>query len=416
LIGDAWWEFLKAKNFTTAKNLTGIEGQCMAIEELGTCGETLWRMIRGPEAGNRFNFTLQPIAIDRLHHESNYNLANGNKVRMGVEKNMRGEVVAYWLTDGDPTDILYQKSDSYSPKRYDAKDFIHLFLKRRIGQTRGVPWAAASMLRLKMLSDYDEAEIVGSVAASRKMAFLTKGVAGGQDYTGEAASGGGKYMDAEAGMVEELPFGTDIKVLDWNHPNSIYGDFTSACLRGIACGLNVSYPNLANDYASVNFSSGRMARLEEVEFWKSIQMVFSCGFMEPIFAAWLEMALLSGAIKYALPSGREIVLPASKLEKFNQPRFYGRRWQWLDPTKEVAAIAEQLRLKLTTRTKVAADLGEEFLEILDELEAESEEAAKRGITFPEDVEQSASLAAANADNAAAEAALMAPEEKPTPAE
>lgn len=403
LIEEAFWEWGKKENCTTAKNLSWTQVQHLNIDELGTCGETLWRMVRGPEAGNKFNFALQPIQIDRLYQCANYNLANGNVVRMGVETNAAGRVVAYWITDSDPTDTLFSRGSAYRARRYDAKEFIHPYLMREIGQTRGFPWGAASMLRLKMLADYDEAEITGSVAASRKMAFLTKGTNAPGEYGGEGANGGGKYMDAEPGMVEELPYGMDVKVVDWNHPNSVYGDFTNACLRGIACGLSVSYPNLANDYASVNFSSGRMSRQEEIETWKFLQTCVSSDFNEPVFSAWLEMALLSGVCNYVLPSGREIVLPASKFQKFNQPRFYGRRWQWLDPTKEVAAIAEQLRLKLTTRTRICADLGEEFLEILDELEAEKIEAEARGIKLPEDVDETEALAAAEAAEHAAAA-------------
>lgn len=397
LIEEAFWEWGKKENCTTAKNLTWVQVQHLNVTELGTCGETLWRMVRGPEAGNRFNFALEPIAIDRLDHCANHNLSNGNRVRMGVETNRSGRVVAYWITDADPTDTVLPRPGQFTTRRYDARDFLHPFLMREIGQTRGYPWAAAAMLRLKMLADYDQAEITGSVAASRKMAFLTSGLgpnAAPAQYAGEGdgSAAPGKYMDAEDACIEQLPYGMDIKALDWNHPNSIYGDFTGACLRGIACGLSVSYPNLANDYASVNFSSGRMARQEEIETWKFLQSTVASDFNCPVFSAWLEMALLSGACNYTLASGKELVLPASKFAKFNQPRFYGRRWQWLDPTKEVAAIAEQLRLKLTTRTRVAAELGEEWLEIIDELELEREEAAKRGITLPEDVEEQAALA------------------------
>ena len=400
LIEESFWEWGKKANCTLARNMNWTQAQHLNVEELATCGETLWRMVKGPAAGNKWNFAIEPIAIDRLDHNANHNLSNGNTVRMGVEKNAAGRVVALHITDSDPTDILCHNGGGYSSRRYDAKDFVHTYLMREIGQSRGFPWAAASMLRLKMLADYDQAEITGSVAASRKMAFLTSGLgpnATPAQYAGENSDGSaapGKYMDAEDACVEQLPYGMDVKVLDWNHPNSIYGDFTGACLRGIACGLSVSYPNLANDYASVNFSSGRMSRQEEMETWKFLQQCVATDFCEPIFAAWLEMALLSGVIKYALPSGREIVLPASKLEKFNQPRFYGRRWQWLDPTKEVAAIAEQLRLKLTTRTEVCAELGKEWIEILDELEQEKLEASARGITLPEDAEQEAAMLAA----------------------
>jgi lambda family phage portal protein len=392
LIEESFWEWGKKANCTLARNLTWTQAQHLNVEELATCGETLWRMVRGPAAGNRWNFAIEPIAIDRLDHNANHNLSNGNTIRMGVEKNAAGRVVALHITDSDPTDILFNKGGGYTSRRYDAKDFVHTFLMREIGQ-RGLPWAAASMLAedaaatrritvLRHAQDGVSYEQAGAERRRHSMRARTATAAPEQWTRRTRASSSCRRMDIKSGLES---------------PNSIYGDFTGACLRGIACGLSVSYPNLANDYASVNFSSGRMSRQEEMETWKFLQQCVASDFCEPIFAAWLEMALLSGAINYTLPSGREIVMPASKLEKFNQPRFYGRRWQWLDPTKEVAAIAEQLRLKLTTRTRVASELGEEWLEILDELEQEKLEAAARGITLPEDAEQEAALAAAQQD-------------------
>jgi capsid protein len=90
------------------------------MDELGTCGETLWRFVRGPAAGNKFNFALEPVQIDRLCITENSNLANGHTVRMGVEKDAAGRVVAYYITDSDPTDLLFNKSNAYRPRRYAA--------------------------------------------------------------------------------------------------------------------------------------------------------------------------------------------------------------------------------------------------------------------------------------------------------
>jgi len=120
LIELAWYEWSKKENCTTTKKLTWTQVQHLAVREFGTVGETLWRMRLGAEAGNDFGFALEPIAIDRLHAQSNYNLSNGNKVRMGVETNAMGKVVAYWITDTDPTDHLFNFRNPHHPKRYPA--------------------------------------------------------------------------------------------------------------------------------------------------------------------------------------------------------------------------------------------------------------------------------------------------------
>lgn len=381
LIESAWAEWCKKENCTTTKNLTWIQVQNLAVEEFGTCGETLWEMVTGAEAKNKFGFALRPIQIDRLYHRHNVNLGNGNVVRMGVEKDKDGRTVALWITEADPTDYLYTQGNQFTAKRYPAENFVRPFLMRRIGQSRGVPWAAAAMLRMKMLAGYDVATITAAEIAACKMAFLTK-TGAGAEYQGEDAAGGGKYMDAEPGMIEELPVGMEVTPVDWNQPSANYEPFTKAAIRGMACGLNVSYPNLANDYGEVNFSSGRMARLEETEFWKLIQSSLIEDFHEPIFAKWLEMSLMAGAIGYSMPSGAEVKLPLSKLEKFNKPYFHGRRWGWVDPTKEVAAKKEELALGLTSHTRILAELGIDRDELFDEIADDIKAAAARGIELP----------------------------------
>lgn len=382
LIQDHWWEWGKKENCTISKNMTFQQVEELSLETWGTDGETLWRMVIGSAAKNRYGFALQAIETDRIDTLKTCVLPNGNKVRMGVEKNADGEKVAFWLLDADPTDSYFGRG--YTSKRYDANEFVHPHLLRRIGQSRGWPLAAAALLRLKMLAGYDEATTVGARAAAARMAFLKKTPdAGGVGYTGQSAETGGKYMDAEPGTIEELPAGMEVQVVDWNQPNGQYEPFVKACLRGIAAGFNVSYPTLANDYGEVNFSSGRMSQLEERELWKKLQGWFASEFHTPIFSKWLEVSLLSGAIDMQLASGNTISLPASKLKKFNQPSWQGRRWSWVDPEKEIKAKVAEIRACLTSPTRAILELGEDEDELLDEIEAFRKKAEARGLTFPD---------------------------------
>lgn len=89
---------------------------------------------------------------------------------------------------------------------------------------------------------------------------------------------------------------------------------------------------------------------------------------EVVFEEWLEMALLT----QALP------LPFSKYDKFNHPRFQGKRWKWIDPKKDQDANRIALKENQTTsRTRIAAEEGNDFEEILEELAWEEEEIGKR---------------------------------------
>jgi lambda family phage portal protein len=366
LIEDAFWDWGKKQNCTVAKDTTWLEAQQLSLRTWTVRGEPLWRMVTGPEAENKYNFALQPIATSRIDHTRNENLPNGAVIRMGVQKDSRGRKTHLWLFDSDPTDNF--RVGGLTSKPYAASEFVHPMLVYQVGQTRAVPPSAPALLRAKMLDGYEEAHLEGTRAAACKMGFLKK-TGDGSGYTGPEADQGGKYMDAEPGMLEELPMGMEFQAADWGYPNGGYGEFVKDCLRGIAAGLNVSYNTIANDLEGVNFSSGRLGLMDEREFWKLLQSWFSNNFCNPIFSKWLEMSLLSGAIALELPSGDRKPLPLSKYEKFNQPCWHGRRWQWVDPTKEVQAKEMEMANYVTSPTRVLAETGQDEDEVLEEAAA-----------------------------------------------
>lgn len=374
-----WWEWSKKENCTVAKDMTWKQVQDLALETCAVDGETLFRFVIGEEANNHYNFAIQPISTDRLDHIKDGVLPNGNTVKMGVEKDQKGAVVAYWICDADPTEFGYQ-AKGIGSNRYPASEFVHARLIRRIGQSRGIPWMAPGMMRLRMLKGMDDATLHRARASACKMGFITS--EGGQEYEGEPATTGGKFMEAEPGSIEQLPPGMDVKFNDWNAPSE-YGPFVNVTLRGLASALSVSYPNLANDYASVNFSSGRMARLEEVELWKHLQSWFASDFCSPIFAKWLEVALTSNALKVVLANGKEVKLSIGRFAKYNQPTWHGRRWSWLDPEKEVSAKILEINSGFTSISKVLSELGIDRDEHFQEIKDDREAIEKYGILLPE---------------------------------
>jgi lambda family phage portal protein len=365
LIEDAFWDWGKKENCTVAKDLTWLEATQLSLRTCTKHGETIWKKVRGREAGNKYQFAIQPIATSRIDTTRVENLPDGGTIRMGIQRNAAGLKTHIWLFDADPNDNF--RVGARNSKPYPASEFVHPYIIHEIGQVRGFPWAAPALLRSKMLDGYEEAHLEGTRAAACKMGFIkTTPEAGGATYTGEQADGGGKYMDAEPGMIEELPVGKEFQPADWGYPNGGYGEFVKDCLRGIAAGLGVSYNTLANDLEGVNFSSGRLGLMDEREFWKCLQSWFWTNFCTPIFSEWLESALMAGAIALELPSGDRKPLPATKFQKFNQPCWHGRRWQWVDPTKEVTAKESEMANYVTSPSRVLAELGADEDEVLQE--------------------------------------------------
>ena len=57
--------------------------------------------------------------------------------------------------------------------RVPASQVIHLYNPLRPGQLRGVPWLTPSMIPLKILGDYDDAELERKRQAALIAGFIT---------------------------------------------------------------------------------------------------------------------------------------------------------------------------------------------------------------------------------------------------
>lgn len=94
--------------------------------------------------------------------------------------------------------------------------------------------------------------------------------------------------------------------------------------------------------------------------WKQLQTFYAENLFEPVFADWLESAILSGAIN----------LPFAKFAKFNRPVFKARRWPFIDPLKEVNAASQAIALRISSRRQfideAGGDVEDVFLDNLDD--------------------------------------------------
>jgi len=367
-IEDAWWKWSKKENCSVNQGLTFFDIQGVVLESAINDGNIFIRKVRG--YSNPFRFALQLIEFDHLDIEFNKRLDGGNKIRMGVETDQWGKRVAYHFLVDNPNDNWFGISPTLRRERVPASDVIHLFLPRRPNQTLGFPWMKTAAGHMHMAGAYEEAEVTASRIGASSMGFIqTKGEV---EYNGEKDAAGNFLMDMEPGKIEQLPEGLEFQPWNPSHPNSGYGDFMKTCLRGIAAGLGgVSYNTLANDMESVNFASGKLGLDEERQYWKVIQRWFIEHFCDEVYKVWLQMAIMSG----------EVPLPMAKFEKFYAPEWRGRRWDYINPQQEVAAIAQRLDRGLTSISRELAKIGEDRDELFQEIADDKAAAEALGLTF-----------------------------------
>lgn len=378
VIEAAWREWSKPKNASVTRRQSWVDLQRLAAQSIARDGEVILRLVAG--FPNAFGFALQVIEADHLDDDYNEELPDGSKIRMGVEINRWGEPVAYHVLTRHPGDLMGLDSHTGYRERVPASEIIHLFVQERPGQTRGVPWMAAPMMRLKMLGGYEEAELVAARVAATKMGFFKS--SGGAEYQGESDGDGNVISEAAPGQFEVLPQGLDFVPWSPEHPTTSFSAFCKQVLRGAAVGLGVSYNALASDLEGVTYSSLRQGALEDRDGWMAIQGWLVEHLHASVFERWLEMSMISGVIN----------LPIRKFDKFNSPSWMPRRWSWVDPLKEVQASLESVYGGLKSRRQIIAEQGGDIEDTFEELAQDEALAKQKGLLF----QQSANIGAKNA--------------------
>lgn len=344
------------------------------IKAMARDGEVLIRKVYGKQMG-KFGFALQMLDIDRLDVSYNDKPRGGNIIKMGVELNQYGRPVAYHLRQSHPGDNPYYTYQGKIYERVPAEDIYHHFISERPEQNRGAPWMHASMARLQNLGGYEEAAVIAARVGAAKMGFYTTPEGDGTALSDGTDDTGALFTDAEAGVFGVLPPGYDFKSFDPDYPHQMFAEFVKSNLRGISSGLGVAYNTLSNDLEGVNFSSIRTGVLEERDNWMMIQKFVIENWLDDLFSTWLKWALISSAIK--LPNGAS--LPASKFDKFNAATWIGRRWQWVDPFKDIQANVAAINNGLKSRSDVVAEQGRDFGDTITQLAAEQAQMAALGI-------------------------------------
>jgi len=265
-------------------------------------------MVKGADAANRFNFALQVIDVDRIDttYSGNY---GDNTVIMGVEVNQYRRPVAVHLFEAHPSDGA---RSSRRRIRVAADEMLHRFRVTRAEQVRGIPWMAPGMLSLHHLGGFMLSALLAAEHGANHYGFFT--TPDGSAPFGQADASGQQITASQPGIYDTLPMGVSFTAHESKYPNEVFGPFAKTCLQRIATGWGVAYHSLANDLEGVSFSSIRSGTLEERDRWTKDQEWFIGCFVEPVYAAWLQMALLSGAITMTNGSA----LPASKLVKFSR--------------------------------------------------------------------------------------------------
>jgi lambda family phage portal protein len=352
-IETAWRTWARPATCHTGGRLAFSDLERMAFAQIFAAGECFIRIHSRGFGGGRIPLALELIEAERVADEfvKPGVLSGSVNLKNGIEVDQYDRPVAYWVRQKHPGDLRGGHLGTENLERVPADQMFHLAVLTRWPQSRGEPWLHAAARRLNDMDGYSEAEIIAARASAQYMGILE--TPEGDDPLADVEREDGQLnMYLEAGVIQKLRPGEKFTSYAPARPNPALDPFLRYMLREVAAGMDVSYESLSRDYSQSNYSSSRLALLDDRDTWTHLQQWFIRSFREPLHRLWLERAVLARAIP-----GIDLAQYTANPTKFEAVEFRPRGWSWIDPTKEVEAYIAAVRAGFMTIGDVIALTG-----------------------------------------------------------
>jgi len=375
-----WRDWCESADAAGLADFYGLQAlACRAMMEGGECFVRL--RYRRPEDGLPVSLQLQLLESEHLPATLNSETPDGNVIRAGIEFDRLGRRVAYHLYRGHPGDgsmAPMSGAGSLDLVRVPASEIIHLYRPLRPGQIRGEPWLARALMKLHDLDQYDDAELQRKKTAAMFAGFITR-LAPDDNLLGEGLpnANGAAMAGLEPGTMQFLEPGEDVRFSEPADVGSSYAEFLRMQFRAVAAAMGITYEMLTGDLTQVNYSSIRAGLLEFRRRCEAIQhSVIVHQLCRPIWQAWMDQALLDGAL--ALPGY------STRLREYRAVKWIPQGWQWVDPKKEFEAMKTAIRSGLLSRSQAVSGSGYDAEDMDREIAADNRRADELGLVFDTD--------------------------------
>lgn len=362
----AWSDWCRLGHCTADGGQSWRDFTGAVLEAVARDGDGVVELL--PGFGNDHGFAVQFHEGDLIDHEYNVDaLPGGASIAMGIERDRWRRIVAVHVLTRHPADGAVLASGRRERRRIAAERALYLGRPRRHGSPRAEPWLTPVLVPMRMLDEYQNAELVAARAAAETPAFITKNLeATGPDPNDPLA--GERILDTAKGTLQELGPGEGLATWPSDHPHQNVDPFLKAMQRQIAVGLGVSYAALTGDLSGANYSSMRVGSLQERDNWRVLQRWFSQALHQRVFAAWLKQAVIWQRVRLPGP-----------LAEYVDVCWEARGWPWVDPKSDLEAAQLEVSMGLTSLTRLAADRGRDLPEVLAERKRELALAESLGV-------------------------------------
>ena len=368
-IEQLWKEWTRAENCDITEQQTFEELQSMLLRRKIVDGEILVKKV--VRRGRKFPLCLQVIKSDLLSSVMLTAPKTNNVIRSGVELDDHLKPLAYWINKKSPDGYI-----EYDPDRVPASQILHLWLRSKPDQIRGMSDLTPIIKRLKDTQDYLEAETIAAKIAACFSVFITTqtGAPGNVGRTTIAKDPEKKKLQSiRPGMIKYLAPGESVSTANPSRSIATAKDYVAIQERLAGAGLGLSYELMSRDFNNSSFSAARQGMLEDRKTFEPIQIFMAEHLCMPIYREWLDTCVLAGLI--------DIPDYFQHREEYQQCEWVTPGWAWIDPQKEVNADIIAIQNGGKTMSQWCAERGYDWREQLEQMALEKKTAEEMGLTL-----------------------------------
>ena len=323
-------------------------------------GEMLIQRIKGNTQALKHHsaipYSLELIESDFLPYDLNTD--RPAMIVQGVEVNGWSMPIAYRLLKRIPSDLYGVLTRVDDTRRIDADKIFHPKFTRRVSQVRGVSILHGVITRLDDIKNYEESERIAAQVAASMTGFIKKSPDMRQPQA-EVSETASREFEMAPGMIfDDLLPGEEIGTISSDRPNTGLGDFRDAMLKAAASGTGTNYSSISKNYDG-SYSSQRQSMIEALPGYEKMRNYFIEVFIRPMYRDFMDMALLSGAIRPPVGINRATLYDVD---------IRGVSLPWIDPKKEVQADVIAIDNGLKARPDVIREHGGDPIEVKKQID------------------------------------------------
>jgi lambda family phage portal protein len=356
-VQDLWEDFCNTCDADGVLTFYGM--QTLGVRAWLESGEVFIRKRpRFPDAGLPVPLQVQLIEaeyVPLLDADSYPGLPSGNTIRSGIERDKRGQRVAYWMFKEHPGDMFNLKSiDPFLLMRIPASEVKHMFMPTRPGQLRGVSMLAPILPKLRTIGDYQDAVLTRQQMANLFVAFISRTLPAADPtvdpLTGKAIDGDfdQPLMPMAPGLIQELEDGQQVTFANPPEAGTMYSDYIRTEMMSLASASGLPYEVFSGDIRQVSDRTLRVLinefrRFAEQRQWQVI-IPMLC---QPVRDWFTDAAIFAGMATLA------------EREDIRRVEWSPHGWSYIHPVQDPQGKQMEVAAGFRSRSSVIGERGDD---------------------------------------------------------